>query len=153
MFEIQLFSATSQNWAKRNVNYVITVGPIVLKFGVWHLRTCTILIIKDFFKLFEIWKLCHLAGAFWHINGGLTAKRTTRTRTASSRRKKWRWFRVSIIIRSEVMAKKVFLTFLVTLTLTLTRFSTKKNGFQRLPVPTSMWNFKGRHTKLRPLEC
>jgi len=43
-------------------------------------------------------------------------------RLALFKQTKWRWFRVSILIRTEVMAQKVFLTFAVTLTLNRTRF-------------------------------
>jgi len=44
-------------------------------------------------------------------------------RMALSKRTIWRWFHVSMLIRSEVMAVKVFLTFLVTLTLTFDLWS------------------------------
>ena len=61
-------------------------------------------------------------------------------RFVSQRGNKWTLLQVSILIRTGVMAKKVFWTFLVTLTLTFDLLSPKTIGLELLPVPICVWN-------------
>ena len=56
------------------------------------------------------------------------------------RRIKWTLLHVSILIRTGVMVKRVFSTFLVTLTLTFDLLWPKSIGSEILSVPISLWN-------------
>ena len=132
--DLSIQNLVNRIWSfiKVSKSYIsITVWRIKLKFCVWHTEGMSIVMVWKIFILFKILKIRLSYDVTFTTSFHVTSYWMTNFGKALERRTKWFLFRVSVLIRTKVMAKNMFRTFLVTLTLTFDLLRYKFGIWQR----------------------